>query len=65
MIIAGLLMGFVKFFVNLALSWHIVGSSFSNSLLSVLIACLEDTYMLIAGIDSFYTGIALALLIIS
>jgi hypothetical protein len=65
MIIAGLLTGFVQFSLDLALSLLMGGSPFSNGLLPVVVACLEETYILIEAIDSFCEGIALALLIIS
>jgi hypothetical protein len=65
MIIAGLLTGVVQFSLDLALSLLMGRGSFSNGLLPVVIACLEETYILIEAIDSFCEGIALELLIVS
>jgi hypothetical protein len=63
MIIAGLLTGFVQFTLDLALSLLVGGSTISNSLLPVVVACLE-TYILIEAIDLFCERIALTLLIV-
>jgi hypothetical protein len=64
MIIAGLLTGVVQSSLDLALSLLMGESPFSNGLLPVVIACLEETYTLIEAIHSFCKGSALALLII-
>jgi hypothetical protein len=65
MIITGFLTGFVQVSLDLVLSLLMGGSPCSKGLLPVVVAYLEETYILIEAIDSFWEGIALALLIVS
>jgi formate/nitrite transporter FocA (FNT family) len=65
MIITGLLTSVVKFSLDLALLLLMGGSLFSKSLLAVVVACPQETYILIEAIDSVSEGVTLALLMIS
>jgi hypothetical protein len=46
MIIASWLTAFVQFYLDLALALLNGGSRFSNGLLPLVVACLEETYIL-------------------
>jgi hypothetical protein len=65
MTIAGLLIHFVQFSIDVTLLLLMGGTPFCNGLLLVVIACLEKTYILIEVIDLSHEHITLPPLIIS